>query len=204
MTCGNLYQCAVLDIDMFKNQILKRYETTPEGSYLVNISVDTINHLFESFDATTDFSIRDLNASFAQYLFECVHEVRKHDFLVQLRVTKGKKDEEREASVRKALKNYFTYRMNKATIAMREIATKALFHFLLSLILLIGVLVLHTRIEGETLPYLMFVEGLTIAVWVFMWPIFSEFLYDFLRNRQNHRVYRRIRDCDVVFKYSKR
>jgi hypothetical protein len=186
---------------MFKNPILKRYEKTDDGKIIVNVAVEKLDHLFNEFDATSKFAKRDLNTDFADYVSECVHEIRKNDFILRLDIPGKKRNKKKEDTVKKAIENYFIYSMNKQKIMMREIAAKTFFHFVISVLLFAFVLFVSPRIDSETTIHLIFIEGLTIAVWVIMWPVFSDFLYEWISELRDYNIYKRIRDCDVHYNY---
>jgi hypothetical protein len=186
---------------MFKNPILKRYEKTSDGRIIVNVAVEKLDHLFDEFDATSKFAKRDLNTDFAEYVYECVKEIGKHDFVLRLDIPGKKRNKKKEETVKKAIENYFTYTMHLSHVEKKEIIKKTVFHFMISMLLFAFVIFLHTKIDKETMLHLVFIEGLTIAVWVFMWPVFSDFLYEMISELRDTRIYKRIQDCDVLYNY---
>ena len=49
--------------------------------------------------------------------------------------------------------------------------------------------------------YMIFNEGLSIAIWVLMWPVFSEFLVDIKEELNKIKTYKRLLNVKLIIKY---
>jgi hypothetical protein len=186
-----------------KEAIRARYDKTNTGSYIIHSRVQSCRALFSRFDYSTSFSKRDLNEDFADYLFECCDEIgNSASFVIRIEIPESEQDQYQEKRVMEAVRNYFVYTGNVAVKKIRQERRRMMTNILISLILL-GVIYFVDRFAAieNSIMYLVFNEGLSIAVWVLLWPLFSEFLFHLKENRSVIRDSRRLREAEIEFGY---
>ncbi len=186
---------------MFKEEIIKRYDKDENGNLIVNVAIPAHKFLFEEFDSTTSFADRDLNENFADYLYGCVNEIGSHPFVIRLDLPKKESGVMKERTVQKSILNYFEYMENLSKINLRRIFFRTMFHFTTSLMLLAVLLFFMGQVNEESVYTTMLIEGLTIAVWVFMWPVFSDFMYNLIQERKDIKIFKKISSSKINFNY---
>jgi len=190
---------------MKENILLQRYDKTEKGDYIISVKVDSFQTLFNEFDFHSSYWKRDLREEFVAYLIECADEIGlKNKFVIQvvLPVEEKKKRDNIEQKFSEALKHYFYYLVHLSEKNIKKIVRKIIFNFFISIALL-SVVFFTSKMEGdkESMLYMIFNEGLYIAIWVLMWPVFSDFLFDLKEEFDNIAIYRRITKTKVVHVY---
>lgn len=186
-----------------KNNILDRYDKTDKGEYLIGVKVDSYKNLLNEFDFSSSFWKRDLREEFVEYLIECVDEISvKRTSILKITLPVSEETGNIEKKFDSALKNYFLYLIYLAKKRIKKIITKISFNFIISISLLI-VVFLTGQIEGDknSMLYSIFNEGLYIAIWVLMWPVFSDFLFDLKEALGQIKIYRIISDIEIIHEY---
>ena len=186
---------------MFKEEIIKRYAKDKKGRLIINVSLPNQRFAFERFDNTTSYADRDLSEDFADYLYECAYEIGNSPFITRIDFPRKERSKVSKEDIRTSIGNYFTYRSNVSRLKMRKIIFRTVFHLGLSFVLLASLLMISPRVDGGALHTMMFIEGLTIAAWVFMWPVFSDFIYEVVREKKNMRTIRRILSSKIIFEF---
>lgn len=180
--------------------ILDRYEKE-DGKYIIQISTNNFRDLFNKFDRTSSFIIRDLDYDFAEYLYESVSDLVKRDFCICLNLYQEKQSIELESKVNKGIDNYFEYEIHKNEIKKQSVVRNIFVHVFLSLICFFLSYTLSKIINVDSLMYVLFVESIVIAAWVLMWPVFSDFIYELHENKKTTEIYKRLIDADLKFNY---
>lgn len=68
-------------------ELLKnRYEFTRDGRAIIDISVESISDLFNSFDKKATFTKRELDQDFVEYVIDCVKEIGEVDFVIRITI----------------------------------------------------------------------------------------------------------------------
>ncbi|MFP4189839.1 MAG: hypothetical protein ACLFNK_03890 [Candidatus Woesearchaeota archaeon] len=186
---------------MFKEEIIKRYQRDSKGRLIVNVSLSNQKFAFEQFDNTTSYAHRDLNEDFADYLYDCAHEIGNNPFAIRVDFPKKEKNKVDSEDIRTSIFNYFTYLSNLSRLRVRKLLYRTFFHISLSVLLLASLLLISSVTESSALHTMMFFEGLTIAAWVFMWPVFSDFMYEAIREKQYIKTVRKILSAEVLFDF---
>lgn len=154
---------------MTKELIKNRYEFTSDGNAIIDISVESISALFNSFDKKATFTKRELDQDFADYVVDCVKELGNQGFIIRVTIDK-EYNMLQESILRKAVTNHFNFLYQ---IERRKLHMEAWKCFIFSIV---G-MSLMTAISFYTLPDTANVElwkkvayeGVTIASWVALW-----------------------------------
>ena len=176
-----------------REEILKsRYEFTKDGEAIIDISIEEIGDLFNSFDKKAVFSRRDLDEDFEDYLTESVRELEKTPFIIQISIEKGY-NQAQEYALRKAIINQFTYLYGIEHRKIIEEFYKFLGLFMLGII--IGVIVYNANIPDdasvETWKRICS-EGAVIAMWVAFWEAVDTLIFGFRPYYVNRQIYHKI------------
>jgi hypothetical protein len=177
-----------------KNDILSRYDRDPDGRIVIGVLTESCDALFNAYDFVSTLTKRDLKPDFAEYLVESVEEIGLGRKFV-IRVTLPEVEAHSSAAQRldEAVRGYFGYRIVLARNSVRATIGRILINLALALGVLVLIFVLERgRARSGSIWSRIFFEGLYIAVWVLMWPLFSEFLFDLRTNFRKIRLYRRI------------
>ncbi len=181
---------------------LDRYDRTKDGSYIISVRVESLKALFNEYDFSSSFTKRDLKEDFVEYLIECVEEIGRRSFIIRAHIPKREKSEKVEHRLKDSIHNYFLYLIRLAKKEIRRITTKILFNFSLSISLLIIIFfVSKGHSESDSVWFMIFNEGLYVAIWVLMWPVFSDFLFDLRAEFRKIKFYRRIIEAKLEVAY---
>ncbi len=186
-----------------KMDVLERYDKTDKGEYIISIKADSYKALFNEFDFSSSFWKRDLREAFVNYLIDCADEIGlKNSFILTIILPESEATPAVEQKFNSALKHYFYYLIHLSRKGIKKIITKISFNFIISIALLI-VAFFTNQSEGNknSMLYSIFNEGLYIAIWVLMWPVFSDFLFDLKEELGNIRIYKRISGVTISHKY---
>src|SRR6056300_342336 len=91
-----------------KKTVIDRYEMTKSDRVVIDVSVQSVEHLYHDFDKTAPYHRKELDQEFADYLTECVHEIGKHPFIIRISLEKMP-DETLMGRVQKSVKSYYIY-----------------------------------------------------------------------------------------------
>ena len=169
-----------------------RYEFTKDGKAIIDISVESMNDLFNSFDKKATFIKRELDQDFVDYIIDSVKEVGDSEFLIRVSI-----DQEynmlQENILRKAVANYFSYLYQIENRNLRKEMRK------FSLLGLLGV-VLFTMVYLYKLPDTpeielwkkIFQEGVVVAAWVAIWEAVTSLIFGWNPYYLKRGIYERI------------
>ncbi len=186
-----------------KHDLLSRYDQDADGNYIINTRVDNSNSLFCEFDFASSLWNRDLREEFVEYLIDSADEIGgRNKFLLQLRLPENEKEEGFSGRFSKAITSYFLYLMHISRKDIKKIVNKILTNFAISISFLILVFFTGKTMEdSDSMLYMIFNEGLYIAIWVLMWPVFSEFLLDIKEEVNKIKIYKRLLNVKLIIKY---
>ncbi len=186
-----------------KQELLKRYDREIDGSYIINTRVNNCSSLFNEFDFSSSLWNRDLREEFVAYLVDCVDEIgTKNKFVLQLSLPKDNKEDGFTEKFSRALTSYFLYLVHISRKSIKKFTNKIIFNFIISISLLIIIFITGRRIENtDSMLYMIFNEGLYIAIWVLMWPVFSDYLFDIKGELNNIKIYKRLLNVKLLIKY---
>ena len=184
-----------------KKTIIDRYEKNEKNQVIIDVSVHSVEHLYNDFDKTAPYHRKELDQEFADYLMKCIQEIRKHPFVIRISLEKMP-DEKLMERVQKSVNNYYAYLKEIETHSMKLIGRRFVILFVTGLVLLVLAILanrnlfLHKGVIAEV-----FARGLTIAAWISLWEAIVNIFLEWQPHRDNIRLYDRIIDSRVVFRY---
>lgn len=152
------------------SELLKnRYEFTRDGKAIIDISVESIGDLFNSFDKKATFTKRELDQDFVDYVVDCVREIGGHAFIIRVTIDR-EYNMLQENILRKAIANHFSYLYQFE----RQNLRKEVLKFFALLLLGIGLMGAVSVYKLPDTPEIelwkkIFQEGVIIAAWVAFW-----------------------------------
>lgn len=187
----------------YKKDILHdRYDFTNDDKAIIDISLDTVGDLFNSFDKKTSFYKRELNQDFEDYLIASIKELDGHDFVIQISIEKGL-GKLAEDSIKRAVRNHFRFLYWEE----RKNFKKVIYRFIFLTLLGIGLMAFYYQhlsvIKNfDVLPMYskIIIEGIDIAGWVAFWEAFSILIFGFNPISQNRKIYQKISQSEITIK----
>ena len=184
-----------------KRNIVDRYERTEGGQIVLDVSVQSVEHLYSDFDRTAPYLKKDLDQSFVDHLTDSVREIRDLDFIVRISLSQMP-DELVMERVRNSIRTFHTYLRDLELRAVAALMRRSFVLFVIGLVLLaLAIEVTQMVSSEEGVLAGVFAQGLTIAAWVSLWEALSNLLLEWHPHRQNIRLYSRIMNAPVVFRH---
>lgn len=177
-----------------------RYEWDGK-EYVISISTNHFRDLFNKFDRTSSFIKRDLDYDFAEYLYESAIDLAGKPFYIRLDLHQEKRSDNLEKKVYQGIDSYFEYEVQKIDRQMGRVIWKIIIHSVIAIGCFFISYILNKYIKTSAFYYILFVESIVIAAWVFMWPVFSDFIYKLLNTRKTRKIYNLLIDAPIVFNY---
>lgn len=184
-----------------KRTIVDRYERTESGQIVLDVSVQSVEHLYNNFDRTAPYLKKDLDEAFVDHLTDSVREIRDHDFVVRLSLSLMP-DETVMDRVRKSIKTFHTYLRDLELRAVGALLRRSAVLFVIGLVLLaLAIEVTRMVSSDEGVIAGVFAQGLTIAAWVSLWEAIANLFLEWHPHRQNIRLCSRIMNAPVTFRH---
>jgi hypothetical protein len=185
---------------MAAQSILDRYEVTDDKQIIIDVSVRSIEDLYDNFDRTATYFKRDLDQDFVEHLVNCAREIGRYPFLLRISLGQPGPDEWRDR-LRASIKNFFEYLRQVEIQSLSQLFRRSLVLLALGLLLLWLSVNIGKRIDSVGPIWdRMLAEGITIVAWISMWEACVPFLLDWHPHYKNIRLYRRITNAKVEFK----
>jgi hypothetical protein len=203
-----------------KKPILGRYEPctalvqgelTDNDEVIIDVSIRTVEDLYNNFDRTAPYMKKDLDQEFVDYIIDCVREIGGKDFVIRITLSKpqasgptsrGMPDELIKERVRRSIDTFFHYLQE---IERRELDVMFRRSFKL---LGIGLALLALAIaakrhfsSGEGVLAEVFAQGLTIAAWISLWEAIANLFVEWHPHTKNIRLYERVTKAPVTFRH---
>jgi hypothetical protein len=180
--------------------ILDRYELTEDNQVIIDVSIRSIEDLYDNFDRTATYFKRDLDPDFVEHLVNCAREIGAYPFQVRITLRQPETEERRERLCT-SIKNFFEYLRQVEIQNLRQLLQRSLVLLILGLLFLLLSVRIGKRFEsaGPVWEQLL-AEGITIVAWVSMWEAAVRVLLDWQPLYQNIRLYRRITNTSVKFR----
>ena len=183
-----------------KKTVIDRYEISKSDQVVIDVSVQSIEHLYHDFDKTAPYYRKELDQEFADYLTECVHEIGKHPFIIRISLEKMP-DETLVDRVQKSVDSYYIYLKEIEIRSMNSMFRRFVILFVVGLVLLVFAILATRRVSlHEGVVAEVFAQGLTIAAWVSLWEALVNIFMEWRPHRENIRLYSRIIDSRVIFR----
>jgi hypothetical protein len=175
------------------------------GRYLVEIKLNEIRQLFNSFDPAP-FLEKDLDADAEKYIVDSVQELHLDTpIMLVLHLPQAACTDEAASDVPAAIHNYFLYRAEIASKELRFTLQQgriALIIGLVFLILCIAAQQIISSLEKTGMLWSIIEEGFLISGWVAMWRPIQVFLYDWWPIRHRRRIYEKLVHIPVSLRAS--
>ncbi len=182
---------------MTSELLRNRYEFTREGKAIIDISVESIGDLFNSFDKKATFTRRELDQDFVEYVIGCVKELGDVDFVIRITVDR-EYNMLQENILRKAMVNHFMFQHEVERLNLRKEFRKFSSLLLLGVVLMLVVSYYKfPNPDEQELWKKISQEGLVIAAWVAFWEAFTSLIFGFNPFYQKSGIYGKIVSAEV-------
>jgi hypothetical protein len=155
-------------------------------TWLIEIRLRELRQLFNHLDPAP-FREKDLDPAAETYIDEAFREIggsRPKKLVIHLPGSTATEDE--AAELPEAIRNYFEYRAQQASIELRRLLLRGLANLAIGLAFLFACLSLR-RSLASVAGYELLAEGLLIIGWVALWRPVEIFLYDWWPVRRRQR-----------------
>jgi hypothetical protein len=179
----------------------KIYEKDAEtGAYVISVALDGYGDVFNEWDPAP-FKKRDLDADLRKYLENCSSDIPFDcHTIVCFNVPEGERDEKKEESVVSGLKNYFSFYLSSRGYELKVARKRGLLFAAISAALLFTAVSLSSYASIDSL-YLVFIEGIYICGWVFLWEAISTSVFKSKKAKTEYHYYKRFSESPIRFKY---
>ena len=185
-----------------KKEFLNRYARTESGTIIIDVAAARVADLYEDIDKVSPFLKKDLNHRLAEYLKDAAHEIGRESFIIRITLNEIPA-EDLKNSIRNSVANFFDYMIEVERRAMKRMAKTSLSLFAAGIIFLMASVYLSDwMMNGSRVLMQVFVEGITVAGWVFLWNAITIFLIDWAPRRDDIRRYRRLSGAPIEFSKS--
>jgi hypothetical protein len=175
----------------------------PDRILHIDIKIKKINQLFNSFDPSP-FLEKDLDDDAFEYIVSSVseHPLKTKQKII-LHIPQNQRAKLSEIEVRRAIHNFFEYKKILAEKSIKLKLKEGQLSFIIGITFLALCLGVGNYLKGladNTFTYII-VEGLLIGGWVAMWKPISDILYEWWPIWKEKRIYHKISEMDIEFKY---
>jgi len=183
-----------------KQTALDRYETTGDGSVIIDVSATRVEDLFNNFDRSAPYIRRDLDQQLVDYLIDCAKEINRDKFVLRFTLRQPP-DDTRQSRIKQSVKAFFLYLAASELQQVSQMFRRSAILFSIGLgILFISVFVNQRLGVERSVAANVFAEGLNIAAWVSLWESLAVFLIEWFPLRINIVRYRRLADAKLMFR----
>ena len=178
-----------------KRNILDRYDQTINNEFIIKISTNKFENLYDNFDMSSSFLKKDLSQQLVDYIIESVNEISNEKFIIKFYF---KEDIEQNdiIKIEKSINSYFTYLEKLKKKKMREQIKNSL------IFMILGVFFISLSILNETnqeLTYRVISEGLMVAGWVSMWEAMATILIKWFPLSKKLKLFEKIVNSKIEF-----
>lgn len=182
------------------NNALRRYDRDPDGKFIIDVTADRTEDLYNDFDRSAPYIRRDLNEELVAYLIECAREFGPECFIIRFALA-ASPDASRQSRIRQSVNNFFVYLAELEQQQLLKMFRKALAFFALGIgILCFAVMLGGWLGEQRSMVENVLAEGITISAWVSVWEAVATLLLKWLPHRKNIKLYRRLAEVEMVFR----
>ncbi len=183
-----------------KKHILDRYEQTPDGKLIIDVSVKTIEHLYHNYDRIAPYHRKEFDQELVDYLIESISEIPGRDFIIRFSFEKMP-DENLLERIQRSIVNYFNYLIELEIRHLRIMLKRTVVLLVLGLILLaLAIWVTQKVALDPGVLKEVFAQGLTVAAWVSLWEAIANLLLEWMPHHRDTVIYRRAVNAPVIFK----
>ncbi len=183
-----------------KKQIISRYETTQNNEVIIDASVRSVEDLYNNFDRTADYSKKDLDQEFVDYVTDCVREIGKRAFVIRISLS-TMPDKAIMDRIRRSVRTYFLYLQETERRQLRAMLRRSLVLFMIGLALLVPAIAATRRFSSsEGVLAEVLAQGLTVAAWVSLWEAIANLFIEWFPHRENIKRYDHVTNAPVMFR----
>jgi hypothetical protein len=183
-----------------KVPITSRYEFTDKKEVIIDVSVQTVEHLYNNFDRTAPYTKKELDYELVDYLVDSVREIRKHNFIIRISLAKPP-DKTLTDRVRKSINTYYAYLKELEFRSLKTMFKRSAILFAVGLVILAMAIEVTRRLSMQQgVLTEVFAQGLTVAAWVSLWEAMANLFLEWGPHRKNIRLFNRIINAPVVFR----
>ena len=185
---------------IMKKPVIGRYELTEDREVIIDVSVKNVSQLYSNFDKASPYHKKEFEQEFADYLIECVREVRNSPFVVRISLDQMP-DQELILRVQKSFDNYFIY--------LKELEKRSLNRLFKRTVILscVGFVLFVLSIQAAKISaasggvmHEVFAQGLTVAAWVSLWEAIANLFLEIRPLMSDIKLFSRIVDAPILFK----
>jgi hypothetical protein len=183
---------------------LKAYYNSEGKTYLVEVKLNSIAQLFNSFDPSP-FIEKDLDDEVESYIVQSVKEFSLSTELKLVFYLPSDRQDEAKEILPEAIHHYFDYRRQNAEKELRTILRQGRTSLIVGLVFLfvcISINELANWLGSGPLIHI-FQEGLAIIGWVAMWRPVEIFLYDWSSIDNNKKMYDKLTHMTIEVRPNK-
>lgn len=179
--------------------ILDRYDRTKDGKFLIDITTDRIEDLYNNFDKTATYFKKDLDQDLVDFIVDSANEIGKETFVLQFQLNQLNEKTPIER-VKTSILNYFLYLKELEKRELKKLRRNSFMLFAIGITILTSTIFIgHATAENESLAFEILVEGMTIASWVSIWEAIAIYLIQWKPHIQNIHLYDRVAHAEVTF-----
>ena len=169
-------------------------------NYVIEVNLNNYQHLYNDWDASS-INQKELAPELFDFIERASYEIplnKEHELWFYL--PEANRDERKEAKSKKAIKNNFKMELYFIKKKLNRIYRKAITYIMMGIIFLLAAYFLPET-AGNQLLYSLFMEGIFIGGWVFLWEAFSQFFFASHEIRKKRKYYQRFLNSRLQFKY---
>lgn len=185
--------------NIMKKNILGRYEVNDQSKVVIDVSIKTVEDLFNNFDRNAPYSKKELDQEFVDYIIDSVREIGENEFIIHITLS-NMPDEKVMGRVQSSIQTYFRYLKDLENRSIEMMFSRSFKLFGLGLGLLFIAIVLNRNLStNEGILAQIFSEGLTIAAWVSLWEAIAIIFIEWRPHKKNINLYESIMRAKVAF-----
>lgn len=185
---------------IMKKDILSRYERDANGNILIDITADRIEDLFNHFDRSAPYVLRDLDQDLVNYIIDSAKELDKEPFTIRFTLN-SLPDETELSNIRRSINGFFISLVEAEKNKFSQMIRKSFILFFLGIgILFISIWVNQKLGSERSVMTDVFAEGLTVAAWVSLWEALATFLIKWFPHRTNINLYQHLAKIEPIFR----
>lgn len=182
-----------------KKEILERYEHTPDGEIIIDISAKRAEDLYSNFDKKSHFLKKDLNQDLVEYLIDSATEIEGEEFIIRFNF-EADVESEVTSRVSNSVNRFFTYLQEHEHRKMKDMLRKSIILFVVGVIIAgISVFMNQSELMEKSIAFAVVAEGLTVAAWVSLWESLATFLIRWMPYKKKILLYEHIANAKIIF-----
>ncbi len=182
-----------------KRSLLARYERTPSGAIVIDVSAARVEDLYSNFDRSAPYIRRDLDPNLVDYLIESAEEIGNEDFVIRFALEQPP-HEDQLSRIRGSVRSYFSYLTEREGQKIRHMFRTSLLLMAMGMGLFVVAIWMGGLFgEERTVFENVMAEGLTVAAWVALWEALAKFVIEWPVFRSSLACYRRLSESPLEF-----